>query len=512
MLNNAKALIVVLVLAWAIFALAKPVCLRFMTPQDFARRRAVWFVLTIAAFLTPNFWLYVLIAMPLIAWAAHKDSTPLALYLLLFFVISPVNVSIPTLVIQQLFDMTNMRILAFAILVPAVWKRLAARSDGQPLRLNKIDVAFLLYGLLQLALLVPYESVTNTMRRAFLFLLDGYLVYFAFSRLLPERRQLADAMACLCLAVAIATPIGIFESFRGWLLYVGIPLVWGQPVEGYLFRGDALRAQASMGHSLTLGYVIAMAIGFWIYLKAEEPSKLRKAAFLSMLCIGLFVTYARGPWVAAVVAALVAVVLGSRNVVQIVKMMLPLVAIIGLVIASPIGGRFVELLPFIGSAGQDSIEQRQRLAETSWRLIQENPLFGNPFVLLQMEELRLGQNGIIDLVNAYAQVALYYGLVGLALFVAVYIGALYKSYGTLKRARAAGDIDLVWMGASLLACMVASLFLMATSGHLWLEWVLAGLLLSYAQLRPLESVVAAQPRYEAYVHPAYHRPGLRLRR
>jgi len=337
-------------------------------------------------------------------------------------------------------------------------------------------------------------------------------VYFAFSRLLPERRQLADAMGALCLAVAIAAPIGIFESLRGWLVYVGIPLVWGQPVEGYLFRGDALRAQASMGHSLTLGYVIAMSIGLWMYLKAGEISKLRNAVFVSLLCVGLFVTYARGPWVAAMLAVLIAVVLGSRNAVQIVKMMLPPVAAVAVIIVSPLGGRFVELLPFVGTAGQDSIEQRQRLAETSWRLIQENPLFGNPFVLLQMEELRLGQNGIIDLVNAYAQVALFYGLVGLALFVAVYIGALVKSYATLKLARAAGDLDLIWMGASLIACMVSSLFLMATSGHLWLEWVLAGLLVSYARLQPIENPAATSASLDTFFHPPYQRPGLRLRR
>ena len=512
MLNNAKALIIVLGFAWVVFALAKPLCLRFTTPEDYSRRRTVWFVLTAAAFLSPSFWLFVLIALPLIAWASIRDTTPLALYLLLFFIISPVSVSIPTLVIQQLFDLTNMRILAFAILVPAAWARLAARSHGQPLRLNRIDIAFLLYGALQLALLVPYETVTNTMRRAFLFLLDGYLVYFAFSRLLPERRHVADAMSALCLAAVIAAPIGIFESLRGWLLYVGIPLVWGQPVEGYLFRDDALRAQASMGHSLTLGYVIAMAIGLWMYLKSEESSKLRKAGFLFVMGVALFVTYARGPWVAAVLAALIAAVLGSRNVVQIVKMVLPPLAAIAIVIVSPFGSRFLELLPFIGSAGQESIEQRQRLAETSWRLIQENPLFGNPFVLLQMEELRLGQNGIIDLVNAYAQVALFYGLIGLALFVAVYVGALYKSYATLKLSRAYGDMDMVWMGASLVGCMVASLFLMATSGHLWLEWVLAGLLVSYARLQPSETLVATSAAYDAYVHPPYQRPGLRLRR
>jgi hypothetical protein len=42
MFVNLKALTIVLGLAWVVFALAKPVFLRFATPEDFARRRTVW--------------------------------------------------------------------------------------------------------------------------------------------------------------------------------------------------------------------------------------------------------------------------------------------------------------------------------------------------------------------------------------------------------------------------------------------------------------------------------------
>jgi hypothetical protein len=68
------------------------------------------------------------------------------------------------------------------------------------------------------------------------------------------------------------------------------------------------------------------------------------------------------------------------------------------------------------------------------------------------------------------------------------------------------------MGASLIACMVSSLFLMATSGHLWLEWVLAGLLVSYARLQPIENPAATSASLDTFFHPPYQRPGLRLRR
>jgi O-antigen ligase len=87
------------------------------------------------------------------------------------------------------------------------------------------------------------------------------------------------------------------------------------------------------------------------------------------------------------------------------------------------------------------------------------------------------------LVNAYAQVALFYGLIGLALFVGVFFFAIQRAYAALKRFQAANDVAMVWLGASLIACMLASLALMATSGQLWLQWVSAALLVSYANLQ-----------------------------
>jgi len=484
MLANFKALVVVLALAIIVFALAKPLCLRFTAPEDFERRRGVWFVLTIAAFLSPSFWVYLLVAVPLIAWAARKDSTPVALYLLLFFVIPPVAIAIPTVGIRQLFDMNNQRLLAFTILLPAAIARFSGRNAA-PLRLNRVDALFLLYGLLQLVLLIPYESATNTLRRGFLFLLDAYLTYFAFSRLLPDRRNVVDAMGAFCLAAAVFAPIAIFESLRTWLLFTGIPLTWGDPnfAGAWLLRGNDLRAQAAAGHSLTLGYVFMLAIGFAMYLKWTQSSKRATIAVFAMLFAGLYFTYSRGPWLAAILVVVVAIVLGTRNAAQLVKITLPF-ALIGMVlIVTPLGHGLVELLPFVGSSYQDTIEQRQRLAETSWRLVQQNPLFGNPFVMLEMEELRLGANGIIDLVNAYAQVALFYGLIGLALFLAVYAGALLRSYATFKLARTFGDDDMVLLGATLIASMVSCLVLMGASGHLWLEWASAGILVSYASLQ-----------------------------
>src|SRR5258708_30847236 len=89
LITNLKAMIVVLTVATGVFIIARPICLRFMAPDDFTRRRNVWFALTVTAFVSPSFWLYALVAAILLMWTARKDRNPVALYALLMFVIPP---------------------------------------------------------------------------------------------------------------------------------------------------------------------------------------------------------------------------------------------------------------------------------------------------------------------------------------------------------------------------------------------------------------------------------------
>src|SRR5579863_3538628 len=112
------ALIVVLVIAAAIFRIAKPVALRFSGSHDFSRRRNVWFVLTIAAFMSPNFWIFALLGIPLLIWAGRKDTNPVALYLLLFQVIPSVPIDIPMVGLNTLFPLDNYRLLSCCVLMP----------------------------------------------------------------------------------------------------------------------------------------------------------------------------------------------------------------------------------------------------------------------------------------------------------------------------------------------------------------------------------------------------------
>ena len=160
---------------------------------------------------------------------------------------------------------------------------------------------------------------------------------------------------------------------------------------------------------------------------------------------------------------------------------LAVLAVAGVIVyISPLKEVLVDRLPFVGSADQETVDYRRELLEVSWRLIQVNPWFGDPFVTRNMEELRQGE-GIIDLINAYVAVALFSGIVGLALFSSFFITTLWRCWGA-ARVWLRVDTDNASLGVALVACMLSSLFFMATAGVGTIEYVLGGMLISYAAI------------------------------
>src|SRR6185437_15753766 len=73
---NVKELIIVLALSTLVFAVGRSTALQFMDEGDFKRRRNVWLILSAAAFLSPNFWLFALVAAPALYIGGRKDGNP----------------------------------------------------------------------------------------------------------------------------------------------------------------------------------------------------------------------------------------------------------------------------------------------------------------------------------------------------------------------------------------------------------------------------------------------------
>jgi O-antigen ligase len=491
-----KEMIVALVIATVVFRIAKPIALRFGTEADFLRRRNVWFGLTVAAFLSPNFWLFVLVAFPLLIWAGRKDTNPIALYLLLLHVIPPIPISVPIVGVHALFEVDNYRLLSFSVLIPTALRLQKTTIANRRSSFDAMDILLLGWGVVFVFQFIPpdlpghvllKDSFTNLLRRAFLFFVDVYVLYFVVSRSCSDRRAILDAQAAFCLSCAILSSIAVFEFARNWLIYADLATRWsGDPAFAfYLRRGDSLRAQAAAGHSLALGYLIAIAFGFWLYLKSHVPPSLSKFAIPVLFWLGLFATYSRGPWIGALAIYLLFVALGPRALPGLVKSVVMVACVAGAIVVSPLGDRIISVLPFMGGAVDvGSITYRQRLAERAWELIQQSPFFGDQLAYLKMEDLRQGQ-GIIDLVNTYAEVALFHGFIGLALFIGLLIFGLLKAY-RMTKARMRSDPDFGLLGLSLVTTIVGTLIMMISCsfimGYEKMFYILAGLATAYIRL------------------------------
>jgi hypothetical protein len=492
MLSSIKALIVVLTIAATVFYLAKPIALQFMSGEDFSRRRLVWFVLTAVGFVSPNFWLYALVAVPMLIWAGRNDSNAIALYLLMLHVIPPVGVNIPILGNNGLFPLDNYRLLALCVLLPATIRYRKNPEGPTPSAFGAMDILLLAFGVLQVALYTPPDlphhflipdSPSNALRRGVLFLLDTYLLYFAVSRICQSRRKMVDAIASFCLACAVIAAISMFERVKGWLLYVDIASRWGTDPNAtfYLSRGGSVRAQVSAGHSIALGYLLAVAFGFWLYLKSHVQSRIHRIGVTLLLWGGLFGAFSRGGWLGGATAYFTFIAAGPRAVSRLVKGTGLALVIAGLVAVSPIGDQILEMIPTMGKPAD---LYRHRLAERGWELVLAHPFFGDQFPWPEMEDLRQGE-GIIDIVNTYLGVALSYGFIGLFCFLSFILVGMIGAYAR-ARELSHSDPDLALLGSCLTACIVGALIMIDSSSFMLgcekMFYVLAGLTAAYARL------------------------------
>jgi len=496
MMLQLKELVVLLGIGSVVYLLAKPVALKFIPAKDFCRRRNVWFALTVVALVSPSFWIFAIAAIPVFIFAGRKDSNPVALYVSMLHVIPPISFMVPVLGISSLFDVNNYMLLALCVMMPAAWRLLRRRSKSQVYGLQIVDLCLIGYGILTALLFIHPETsrgvvsaftYTDSMRRAFTFIVGIFIPYFVVSRSINSRKAMADVLASFCVACTVLAAIAVFEITFRWLLYAELPDRWGAPIgfSNYYFRGESVRAAASSGQPLGLGYLLAIAFGFWLYLQSKVRLWISRASVSALYWAGLFATISRGPWIGAIGIYFADVALGPRALSKTVKSICVALLVAFFVSLSPLGERIENLLPFTGSSVVDpSVLYRQRLLDRSWQIVQASPLLGDQYALLKMQDLRQGE-GIIDVVNSYIQIMLGNGFVGLFLFLSFILVGLYKAWA-VSREVARIDSDLASLGACLVSCILGTL-LMIENGSFGgaaerMFYILGGLAVAYRHL------------------------------
>lgn len=483
-----RALVVILLIASVTFTFVKKTIAPIILGERLKRWRNTWLAITLIAFLSHNFWIYILASGLLIAFMAKSEPNKMALFFVLLFAVPSIGSGITGLgAINYLFEINYLRLLSIIILFPAF---ISLLSNPHTLKFGKNlpDKLIFFYLILTILLEIRGTTITDSLRQALYAFTDIFLPYYVASRALQQADHLKEALIGFVLASCVVAAIACFEFAKGWLLYNPLPYVWGIPADigNYLMRGSNLRALASLGQPIVLGYVLVVALGFYLFLWPLIQSKAMKRLVLTLLTLGLIATLSRGPWVGAVALVGIFIATGPHALKRLAILSIAATVAIPLISIMPQGEKVINLLPFIGNIEKGNIDYREKLLDNSIIVIQRNPLFGSVNYLQtpEMQEMIQGQ-GIIDIVNTYLQVSLNYGLVGLGLFAGFFLVVL-SGIHQCRKIISDKRSELYLLGRTLTATSVAVLVIIFTVSSIVaipiIYWSLAGLGVAYISI------------------------------
>ena len=289
--EHLKLLPVLLVMAAPILVVARLVASPLaMSGEEYLRLRNTWLAITFAAFLAHNFWVFVFLATCILVFVVRKEPSRLALFFFVLFAVPPIKLDIPGFgIVNHFFTMHYLRLLALTILLPE-FLRLRKEPDTLPFGRTLADKCLAGFMAVNCVLFFDANTFTNTLRvGVFYQFVDVFLPYYVASRSLKSIESFRKALMAFVIAALVLGAVGVFEMLKGWLVYSSLEpalgVRWG--LGNYLHRDELLRALASTGHPIALGYVSMVAIAMHLYLHRVMAERM-----WTLWVLGLLVTYA----------------------------------------------------------------------------------------------------------------------------------------------------------------------------------------------------------------------------
>jgi len=491
--EHIRSLIVILGLAALIFFYLRDPAAEIVGARSFTYRRNLWIAITLFAFLSHNFWIYVFLAWLAITLTSRTDAAKVSIFLFLLFAVPGESSKIPGLgLINYLFELNHQRLLVISLLLPAFLKLVL--SGGRKSSGNKfVDRLLILYVLLTIVLYFRGTTFTDTLRFALEQFLDIYVPYYVVAYSIRNIGDFKDTMFSYVTVVLILSLIGVFEIARHWHLYTALAyeLNIAPPHDSYLGRAGLLRASASL-HRIPLGYVIAIGLGFHLFLRPYFPSRRAWTICLAVLLAGLISPLSRGPWVGAIALFFTATFFSDKKKGAFFNFLTASAVFIIVISLTPLASTLSGLIPFVGDIESGNIDYRERLMTNSWIVIQRNFWFGSIDYLSTPEMMALIQGqGIIDVVNSYIAVALKYGIVGLALYGGVFVITAWKVYRQFCSYRQL-DAEKNKLGLilfSTLICIMIVIFTVSSVSAIpIMYWVTLGLCSAYLNFPAVKAI------------------------
>ncbi len=486
MAEHVRALIVLMALSLVFFQVARGAVSHLLPEATFRRWRNLWVAATLVLFLSNSVWVCILVTGTLLLVYRRREEHVMGLYFVLLFVSPPVPAEIPGLgIIDHLWVLDHYRLLGVTLLLPVA---LVLFQRASTPRIGSSPVDWWVLGYLALMSLLAFRpgNVTSGLRTVLSLWVDIFLPYYVASRSIRNEEGLRHAMTGLVVASTILSLVSIFEILRSWKLYSAVLGALGVNewmFGGYLMRSGLLRPNASVGNSIVLGYVLVVALGFFLYLKEVASKPLHRLLGMAVLAGGIVASISRGPWMGALLLVLIYLTLGPKALKRLGGLCLGILAAFLLLSVVPSGQLLIDMLPVIGTADQGNVEYRANLLTAALPVIERHILLGS-FDFLRAPELQVMMQGegIIDVVNSYVGVALYSGVIGLALFLGIFLSTLNQLRQYTRTARQL-DARIAVMGRALFSTIAAIMFIIYTVSSIIaipvVYWPLIGVCVAY---------------------------------
>lgn len=495
---NIKTLLFILPIGLFVFWLASKHTREIVEPSEFRNWRNSWVILQSVAFLSPNIWLFY-ISMLVACFYFKSSTTRLGQFTLFAFLLSilpTLSFNIPAFgVINYLFTLTYPRALSLFILLPIFFYLRRALPKSETSLNSNLDKLVVTFIILIAVLEFRDNSFTNGLRFAFLYFIDYFLPYYVASRVITKHHDFGRVFLAILISISIAGLIGIFETLKSWHLYNHLVqhLFDSIRMRNFDVRGEILRSAVTFMSPIAFAYALMIALGLVFYFQNKIKNKFIIFIVFLGLLLSLFFTVSRGPWVGFVFLIIIFILTGKRKFSKLSQIGVVGLLALPFILISPIGQKVINLLPFVGEERADTIDYRQKLIEVSMTVFKQNPLLGsatyreNPL----MEVMRQGE-GIIDIVNSYINILLEYGLIGLFLFLSIFITALLKTYKITKANVQHEDINLLGrVLTAIIAAIMLTIFTVSSIDYIpWYYWLILGISSAYHRLYARKTIVA----------------------
>ncbi|MEM8937004.1 MAG: O-antigen ligase family protein [Pseudomonadota bacterium] len=401
------------------------------------------------------------------------------------------TVLVPFPGLNYLTSMDHAKLTAIFVLGPVFIKAISM-TPAKPLR----EIEPILIGYAGLITLMSFRDLpfTSMIRLGIDMSLLIVVPYVCLSRLIRTSEDVKQAIMATFVGLIIAAVIGFIAAAQSWNYYAQVRR--GQSFYDYtLYRNGIIRVASTMNTTL-LG--LMMGVATVMAIRLHDLKKLNLFFFVGLLGLFLFVCFAtgsRGAWLATIA------VIGAYFILP----RMPKVGYTIFLVAAPLGvaGAAAYIMGG-GEAIQDehgTFEYRALLLEVAWEQIKDKPFFGSTTFLEspRFQVLVQGQ-GIIDLVNVFLQVVLYYGGVGLFLYTASHILPIVAGVRLLGRTAKKKKrlSDEVYAARKTLALVLAAhmgyIFMIGTTSAMSYiyQYGIVFIVLSVAQIRALSAQLAEE--------------------